>query len=100
MARAELLGLCACPECGFQDAEIRPDKGGNAYRFCPDCTAQYFSRGVPHKVKNLLNKIRKAEPEKPAAPALAAALPVAPSKASEGSTAKPAKSKAFSLEDI
>lgn len=65
MARAELIGLCKCHECGFPDAEIRPDKGGNPYRFCPDCTAQYFSRGVPHKVKNLLAQIR--EPDKPAA---------------------------------
>lgn len=88
MARGELLGLCNCPECGFIDAEIRPDKGGNPYRFCPDCTAQYFSRGVPHKVKNLLAKIRKKEPDKPQAAPVS--LPVVPAKADATEKAKPA----------
>src|SRR4030067_1338497 len=60
MARGELIGLCDCPECGFSDAEVRPDKSGSPYRFCPECTAQYFTRGAPLKVKNLLAKVRKA----------------------------------------
>lgn len=59
MARGELLGLCNCPECGFPDAEVRPDKSGSPYRFCPDCTAQYFSRGNEQKKANLLKQIRK-----------------------------------------
>jgi len=105
MARGELIGLCVCPECNFPDAEVRPDKSGAPYRFCPDCTAQYFSRGVPHKVKNLLSKIRqvaqqvtiknsppaandeKPQPTTPAVPA----TPAAPAKAAR---------KAFSMDDL
>jgi hypothetical protein len=82
MSKAEILGLCKCPECGHPDAVIKNDKGGNPYRFCEECTAQYFTRGKPHKVRNLLKQIR--EPDKPAAPA--AALPVAPSKVTEDAT--------------
>jgi hypothetical protein len=68
------------------DAVIKNDKGGNPYRFCEECTAQYFTRGKPQKVRNLLKQIR--EPDKPAQPA--AALPVAPSKAPEDATEKAA----------
>ena len=58
MARADLIGLMICPECGLDGAEVRPDKSGAPYRFCPDCTAQYFTRGNPVKVKNLMSKIK------------------------------------------
>ena len=57
MARADLIGYQKCPECGLDGAEIRPDKSGAPYRFCPDCTAQYFTRGNPVKVKNLMARI-------------------------------------------
>lgn len=95
MARGELIGLTDCPECGFDSAEVRPDKSGAPYRFCPDCTAQYFSRGVPHKVKNLLAKVRKVEE------GVGMAAPVSES-ASAQAPAAPAKVKrpAFSLENL
>lgn len=70
MAKSELIGLCDCPECGFPDAEVRNDKSGSPYRFCPDCTGQYFTRGAPDKVKNLLAKVRQA-----AAPVVASVAP-------------------------
>lgn len=100
MARGELIGLCECPECGFVDAEVRPDKSGSPYRFCPDCTAQYFSRGVPHKVKHLLAKVRKittteGQSGTPAAPDVAMATPAAPDPA----PAKPARKK-FDMADL
>ena len=60
MARAELIGLMDCPECGFKEAEVRPDKSGSPYRFCPDCTAQYFSRGG-EKAKALMAKVRRTD---------------------------------------
>lgn len=44
MAIKEALGKCACPDCGFVDAEIKLAKGGLAYRWCPDCNLQTFSR--------------------------------------------------------
>lgn len=74
MAKSELIGLCNCPECGFKDAEVRNDKSGAPYRFCPDCTSQYFTRGEPHKAKNLLAKLHQAK----AAPAEAIAPAPAP----------------------
>lgn len=99
MARGELIGMCDCPECGFADAEVRPDKSGAPYRFCPDCTSQYFTRGVPHKVKNLLAKVRKSEPlpapaipEKPAQEAKPE-IPPAPAKVK-------AKGKSFDMADL
>jgi hypothetical protein len=44
MAKPKPIGLMACPECGFEDAEIKLTKGGLSYRYCPDCNAQYFAR--------------------------------------------------------
>lgn len=41
---ANALALCACPECGYPEAEIKKAKNGTAYRFCPDCSAQYFTQ--------------------------------------------------------
>ncbi|MEQ1488855.1 MAG: hypothetical protein ABL920_10200 [Methylotenera sp.] len=41
------LALCTCPECLFKDAEVKKAKNGTAYRFCPDCTAQYFTNKKP-----------------------------------------------------
>lgn len=58
MAKNELLGLMDCPECGMSGAEVRNDKSGKAYRFCPDCTAQYFTRGG-EKEKKLLEKLNR-----------------------------------------
>lgn len=94
MARGELIGLCDCPECGFSDAEVRPDKSGSPYRFCPECTAQYFTRGAPLKVKNLLAKVRKA------ASVPAPVEVVAPSPAPAPAAAAPAKRKSFDMADI
>ena len=58
MAKKEAVGHMACPECGFPDAEIKEDKNGNLYRYCPDCSAQYMTHGRPHKVKNLMARMR------------------------------------------
>lgn len=44
MANGSPLALCTCPECGFKEAEIKKAKNGTAYRFCPDCSAQYFTQ--------------------------------------------------------
>jgi predicted nucleic acid-binding Zn-ribbon protein len=44
MAKGQVLGRCECPECGFSDAEIKLQKSGLVYRWCPDCCAQYFPR--------------------------------------------------------
>lgn len=64
MAKRELVGLTDCPECGFTDAEVRPDKSDSLYRFCPGCTSQYFTRGNDVKTANLLKKTRKVNQDK------------------------------------
>jgi DNA-directed RNA polymerase subunit RPC12/RpoP len=64
----KLLGHCACPECGFADAEIGEDKSGNPYRYCPDCNAQYFAKADPKRRAALLKMIREAQPSPSPAP--------------------------------
>lgn len=54
----ELIGLCDCPECGYDKAEISETKAGLAMRFCPCCKAQYFPKKTPSS--DLL--IAKAKP--------------------------------------
>lgn len=44
MAKREVLGLVDCPECGMSGAEVKAQKNGLAYRWCPECNAQYFPR--------------------------------------------------------
>lgn len=61
MAKKEAVGHMACPECGFPDAEVKEDKNGNLYRYCPDCSAQYMTHGRPHKVENLKARMREKE---------------------------------------
>lgn len=39
-----LVGLCTCPECGFDEAEVKTTKAAFSYRWCPECSAQYFPR--------------------------------------------------------
>lgn len=57
MARAAPMGRMACPECGFPDAEVREQKTpGLLYRYCPDCSAQFFAR-TPEASARLRQKI-------------------------------------------
>lgn len=44
MAKREVLGTVACPECEHDGAEVKQQKNGLPYRYCPDCDAQYFPR--------------------------------------------------------
>lgn len=73
MAKKEAVGHMACPECGFPDAEVKEDKNGNLYRYCPDCSAQYMTHGRPHKVANLKARMRAAPVEVEAVPEVAPA---------------------------
>jgi hypothetical protein len=58
MARKDAIGHMDCPECGFDRAEVRADKNGGLYRYCPACSAQYFTRGETTREKNLRAKMR------------------------------------------
>ena len=44
MAKREVVGVMICPECGMTGAEIKTQKNGLLYRYCPECNAQYFPR--------------------------------------------------------
>ena len=44
MSKREILGTMDCPECGMSGAEIKAQKTGLLYRWCPECNAQYFPR--------------------------------------------------------
>lgn len=65
-------GHIDCPICDHPDAEVKLDKNGALYVFCPDCNAQVFTRGCPRKQAALLRKMRPIETpepeEKPEAP--------------------------------
>lgn len=66
-------GHIACPICDHPDAEVKRDKNGALYVFCPDCNAQVFTRGCQRKQAALLRKMRPSEQpsppeEKPEAP--------------------------------
>ncbi|MES2367207.1 MAG: hypothetical protein V4563_15120 [Pseudomonadota bacterium] len=39
-----ILGHVDCPLCD-KIAQVKEDKNGNAYLFCPDCTAQVLTHG-------------------------------------------------------
>jgi hypothetical protein len=68
MARAAAVGMLSCPICDFPEAEVRQDKNGHLYLFCPDCNAQIFTRGCQVKERGLRMKMR------PVAVAVAAAV--------------------------
>lgn len=61
MAKREVLGHMDCPECGLSGAEVKPQKNGLAYRWCPECNAQYFPRTEEASAR-LLKKARASVP--------------------------------------
>lgn len=42
--KKSVIGHANCPTCGYADAEIKEDKNGAAFLFCPDCATQVFTR--------------------------------------------------------
>lgn len=58
MARAAAVGNLDCPVCDFKDGEIRPDRNGHLYFYCPDCNAQIFTRGCQVKEGGFRRKMR------------------------------------------
>lgn len=81
------IGHMRCPECDVDGAEIKRDKSGHPYRYCPDCNAQYFTRGDPRRVANLL---RKMTPAPAAAAAEAVPATPAPAHSAKGAETLPA----------
>lgn len=60
-----LLGLFDCPTCDFPEMEVRPDKNGHAFGYCPDC-AQQLRTGNDYRSKKLSAKLRQAPAAAPA----------------------------------
>ncbi len=59
------IGFIGCPVCGFVDMEIREDKNGAPYCYCPDCNIQIFTR--TEERGNLLKaRMRLVAPLEPA----------------------------------
>lgn len=44
MAKTEVLGHMTCPDCGHDAAEIKRQKNGRLYRYCPENNCQFFAR--------------------------------------------------------
>ncbi len=67
--RGKLIGLMTCPTCRFPDMEVRLDKNGNPYAFCPDCTQQMLTHGgrrgelMRENMRPLPSEDEPAEPE-------------------------------------
>jgi hypothetical protein len=95
----EILGLIKCPECGLDGAQVKRQKNGLAYRFCPDCAAQYFPRDQAASDR-LLSKISKADPvtvPEAAGKPDPVTVPAAAVKAANKTAYKPASKPAFNL---
>lgn len=56
MARVQAIGHVECHVCGM-DAEVKNDKHGRAYIFCPECNIQSFTR-TDFQSQKLLAKMR------------------------------------------
>lgn len=71
MARKDLIGLTHCPECDNEAAEVRPDKNGLAYRYCPACGSQYFTRAADQdrRLRAKMRPVPGAAPTPAPAPA-------------------------------
>lgn len=71
-------GHIICPICDHAEAEVKRDKNESLYIFCPECNAQFFTRGCTRKQNAIRGKMRgivQPEPkinavpdEKPEAP--------------------------------
>ena len=44
MEKKKVIGHINCPTCGFETMEVKEDKNGKAFAFCPDCATQVFTR--------------------------------------------------------
>lgn len=55
--KGQVIGHIECKTCGFGDAQVKVDKNGNAYGFCPDCTQQWLTHGG-EKDKKLRARMR------------------------------------------
>lgn len=57
MSKKEPIGHMECPTCKHPDAEVKEDKNGHAFLFCPDCASQVFTRN-PHRDRLMRKHMR------------------------------------------
>lgn len=93
----EVLGTMVCPECGQPHAQVKAQKNGKPYRYCPECDAQYFARS-DLAAAALLAKVGKTAPAPAAAPAAPAPEPAAKAKPAAKPAAKTAPAPAPAAE--
>ncbi len=106
MAKKPIRGhIGPCPCCRFADMEVRNDKNGHAYAYCPMCSAQVLTHGRPEREAPMLAHMRACNcsitEEKPAPQASPAShsvreaktapkpVPKAPAAAAPGAPAAP-----------
>lgn len=81
--KTQAIGHIECAVCGHPDAEVKPDKNGHAFIFCPDCAAQTFTRNE-YRDRHLRRRMRPVtdtvtgQDEPPAPPAAAPVTAKAP----------------------
>jgi hypothetical protein len=92
MAKTPAIGHTACPVCP-QVAEVKRDKSGRAYIFCPDCNIQLFTR-YEHQSKFLLAKMT------PLQGATAEPVEAEPAAATVENNPPPIKKGGFNLGDL
>jgi DNA-directed RNA polymerase subunit RPC12/RpoP len=84
------IGPCVC--CGFAELEVKKDKNGNPYVFCPECSAQVLTHGRPERVEPLLKRMRPVQNvQPPAAPSPPAPAPAAAATPPKSEPKAPAK---------
>jgi hypothetical protein len=53
----DIIGHINCPVCTFEEMQVKKDKNGNAFAFCPDCATQVFTRNA-HRDHHLRKNMR------------------------------------------
>ena len=65
MTKKTPIGHMECPTCKHPDAEVKEDKNGHAFLFCPDCATQVFTRN-PHRDRHMRKNMRPVTVTEPA----------------------------------
>ena len=62
MAKGDLLGHIDCPMHDGFEMDVKEDKNGNPYAFCPDCCTQILTHGREPKASLMLRRMRPVKP--------------------------------------
>lgn len=80
MSKSNPIGHTNCHICGFEEAEVKTDKNGKTYIYCPDCNIQSFTRTEYQSTKLFLKMrpVTVTEAQAPKIEPITAILPVQP----------------------